>query len=44
MVLKYIEFNTLMAVGGVKELHALVKSQQAKIDELEARIDSMVKS
>lgn len=38
MVLKYIEFNTLMAVGGVKELHALVKSQQAKIDELEQRL------
>lgn len=38
MVLKYIEFNTLMAVGGVKELHALVKSQQAKIEELENRI------
>lgn len=38
MVLKYIEFNTLMAVGGLKELHALVKSQQAKIDELEQRL------
>ena len=36
--LKYIEFNTLMAVGGVKELYALVKAQQSKIEELEKRL------
>lgn len=42
--LDYYQFLTAAAFGGLKELHALVKSQQAKIEELEARIDSMVKS
>ena len=39
--LKYIEFNTLMAVGGVKELYALVKAQQSKIEELEKRLQAI---
>lgn len=41
LVLKYIEFNTLMAVGGVKELYQLVKQQQSKIEELESRISEL---
>lgn len=42
--LDYYQFLTAAAFGGLKELHALVKSQQAKIEELEARIDSMTNS
>lgn len=42
--LDYSGLHTMFAIQGLKELHALVKSQQAKIEELEARIDSMVKS
>ena len=41
MVLKYIEFNTLMAVGGVKELYQLVKEQQAKIAELQEKLNKI---
>ena len=41
MVLKYIEFNTLMAVGGVKELYKLVKELQAKIAELQEKINKI---
>lgn len=44
------EYYTMVIYGvatlglqGVKELYQLVKQQQSKIDELEARIDSMVK-
>lgn len=40
----YQELTAAISICGIKELHALVKSQQAKIEELEARIDSMVKS
>ena len=39
--IKYIEFNTLMAVGGVKELYQLVKQQQAKIAELEDKLNKI---
>lgn len=40
----YMQLLTAVGINGLKELHAIVKSQQSKIDELEARIDSMVKS
>lgn len=39
--IKYIEFNTLMAVGGIKELYQLVKEQQAKIAELEKKLNKI---
>lgn len=42
--LDYYQFLTAAAFGGLKELHALVKSQQSKIEELEARINSMMNS
>ena len=42
--IKYIEFNTLMAVGGVKELYTLVKSLQNRIEELESVISTLKKS
>ena len=34
----YMQLLTAVGINGVKELHALVKSQQAKIDELEQRL------
>lgn len=37
----YITLAATVAINGCKELHQLVKQQQSKIDELEARIDSM---
>lgn len=40
----YMQLLSAVGINGLKELHALVKSQQSKIDELEARIDSMIKS
>ena len=39
--LDYTSLNTVFAIQGVKELHALVKSQQAKIEELENRIKEL---
>lgn len=40
----YMQLLTAVGINGLKELHAIVKSQQSKIEELEARIDSMAKS
>lgn len=40
----YQELTAAISICGIKELHALVKSQQAKIEELEARINSMMNS
>lgn len=34
----YMQLLTAVGINGLKELHALVKSQQAKIDELEQRL------
>ena len=42
--IKYIEFNTLMAVGGVKELYTLVKSLQNRIEELESVVSTLKNS
>lgn len=40
----YMQLLTAVGINGLKELHAVVKSQQSKIDELEARINSMMNS
>lgn len=37
----YQELTAAISICGIKELHAIVKSQQSKIEELESRIDSM---
>ena len=42
--IKYIEFNTLMAVGGVKELYTLVKFLQNRIEELESVVSTLKNS
>lgn len=39
--LDYTSLNTVFAIQGVKELHALVKSQQSKIEKLENRIKEL---
>ena len=39
LVLKYIEMNTVFAVGGLKELYAIVKEQQKRIKELEDKLN-----
>lgn len=37
----YMQLLTAVGINGLKELHALVKSQQAKIEELENRIKEL---
>ena len=37
----YQELTAAISICGIKELHALVKSQQAKIEELESRIKEL---
>ena len=39
LMLKYIEMNTVFAVGGLKELYAIVKEQQNRIKELEDKLN-----
>ena len=37
----YQELTAAISICGIKELHALVKSQQSKIEELESRIKEL---
>ena len=37
----YMQLLSAVGINGLKELHALVKSQQSKIEELENRIKEL---
>ena len=37
----YMQLLTAVGINGLKELHAIVKSQQSKIEELESRIKEL---
>lgn len=41
MSLNYSSLNTIFSIQGLKELYALVKTQQAKIEELEKRLQAI---